>query len=107
MLRLKYIVFDVLYLNGQDVTELPLNRRRAMLEQLLAPLRGWRLPLPIEISQGTTVGNLQEFRKWYHYFCTQGHEGAIAKFLESSYALGQRSEDWRKKKGGIVSGIWL
>ena len=72
MMQLKYIIFDILYLNGQDVTELPLNRRRAMLEQLLSPLHGWRLPLPIEISQGATVNNLQEFRKWYQLFLYPG-----------------------------------
>ena len=38
--QMKYAGFDILYLNGQDLTRLPLGQRRQYLTALLAPLAG-------------------------------------------------------------------
>jgi DNA ligase-1 len=100
-LRLQYIVFDILYLNGREVSHLPLTERRKMLEGLISPLARMPLAMPILLSAGWEVHSAEEFHKWYRYFLQQGHEGAIAKIPDSLYALGKRTNDWLKKKEAI------
>ncbi len=101
-IRLKYVLFDILYLNGQDFTSLPFVQRRLFLERLVQPLSNFQMPLPIVLAEGFEVGNAQELEKWYRYFCQQGHEGAIAKLPQATYALGLRSNDWLKKKKDLL-----
>ena len=98
LVQLKYVAFDILYLEGQDITAYPLFQRRKLLEQIVSPLLELRPPLPVVLSQGCEVSNFQEFKKWYQLFLSQGHEGAIAKVPNSSYAMGKRTDDWLKKK---------
>ena len=99
--RLEYIVFDVLYLNGQDLTALPFLQRRKIVESLLAGVPRTNLPIPLLISEGWEANSLADFNKWYQYFLQQGHEGVIAKTLNAAYALGKRTSDWLKKKAEI------
>ncbi len=112
VVRLKYIVFDILYLNGRDLTNLPFLQRRQFLERLLGPVIQQQLPIPISISEGFEVENYNELEKWYRYFCHQGHEGTIAKSFQAEYSLGIRTDDWLKKKADlhldlvIVGAIW-
>jgi len=79
-----YHVFDILWLDGRDVTRLPLEERRALLEQLplKAPLRR------VEQLDGDTP--------WEHA-CREGWEGVIAKRRGSLYEH-RRSKHWLKMK---------
>ena len=79
-----YHVFDILWLDGQDLTGLPLDDRRAILARL--PLR-----LPIE-----RVVELDDPKPWERA-CTQGWEGVIAKRRDSKYEH-RRSPHWLKMK---------
>jgi bifunctional non-homologous end joining protein LigD len=79
-----YHVFDVLWLEGRDVTALPLDQRRALLERLpLAP------PLAL-------VPRLADALPWERA-CREGWEGVIAKRRDSTYQH-RRSPDWLKMK---------
>jgi DNA ligase-1 len=98
IVRLQYVVFDILYWNGQDLTGLPFRKRREFIERLIAPLAQTVLPVPLLLSQGWEVSSLQDLKKWYQYFRNQGHEGLIAKLPDSVYSLGKRTQDWLKKK---------
>ncbi|NUM33245.1 MAG: hypothetical protein HUU50_01755 [Candidatus Brocadiae bacterium] len=97
-IKIKYVVFDILYFNGNDLTNLPLTKRRNLLEQILLPLKNFPDSTPIELSEGFEVKDPAEMKKWFQYFCHQGHEGIIAKVPLSSYAMGERTNDWVKKK---------
>ena len=79
-----YHVFDVLWLNGRDLTALPLHERLAILKslELRAPLQ--------RVSQLT--GNAPWVRA-----CAEGWEGVIAKHRESRYEH-RRSKQWLKMK---------
>jgi bifunctional non-homologous end joining protein LigD len=79
-----YYVFDVLWLDGRSVTALPLEERRARLQQLpfREPLR--RVPL------------LNEPSPWDRA-CREGWEGVIAKRRDSLYEH-KRSKSWLKMK---------
>jgi ATP-dependent DNA ligase len=77
-------VFDVLWLDGRDVTTLPLEERRALLSAL--PLRS-----PLE-----RVAALDAPTPWERA-CREGWEGVIAKRRDSLYEH-RRSPHWLKMK---------
>jgi bifunctional non-homologous end joining protein LigD len=81
---LGYHVFDLLFLNGRDLTGLTLDARREHLEQL--PLRA---PLVL-------VERLSERQPWERA-CREGWEGVIAKRRDSLYEH-RRSPNWLKMK---------
>ncbi len=79
-----YHVFDVLWLNGRDVTQLPLAERRTLLDGI-----PFRLPMArVAAMSGPTPWELA---------CQRGWEGVIAKRLDSPYEH-RRSEAWLKMK---------
>jgi DNA ligase D-like protein (predicted ligase) len=82
--QVAYHIFDVLWLNGRDVTSLPLDVRRALLNEL--PL----LP-PLE-----RVTALEDERPWERA-CNEGWEGVIAKKRDAPY-VHHRSKNWLKMK---------
>jgi ATP-dependent DNA ligase len=79
-----YHVFDILWLDGQDLTRLPLDERRERLNQL--PLRP---PL-------VRVEALSDPKPWERA-CAQGWEGVIAKRRDAPYEH-RRSPNWLKMK---------
>jgi bifunctional non-homologous end joining protein LigD len=82
--KVAYHVFDVLWLDGRDVTSLPLDERRALLGKL--PLRS-----PLE-----RVVSLNDPKPWERA-CQDGWEGVIAKRRDSRYEH-RRSPHWLKMK---------
>ena len=96
-----YIVFDLLYLDGEDLTELPYRDRRERLETLALEHGPWRVP---DIHPGQGAALLEATRQ-------RGLEGVIAKRLDSSYRSGARNGQWLKFKHSLrqelVIGGWL
>jgi bifunctional non-homologous end joining protein LigD len=86
-----YHVFDVLWIDGRDVTSLPLDARRALLAQL--PLRR---PL-------AHVTALDDAKPWERA-CAEGWEGVIAKRRDSPYEH-RRSPHWLKMKCEITQDL--
>ena len=82
--RVAYYVFDVLWLEGRDLTRLPLDERRALLDAL-----PFRSPLH-------RVTRLRDERPWDRA-CAEGWEGVIAKRRDSPYEH-KRSKHWLKMK---------
>ena len=79
-----YHVFDIPWLNGRDLTRLPLDQRRAALDAIpLAP--------PLE-----RVALLTDPKPW-ETACQEGWEGVIAKRRDSAYEH-RRSPHWLKMK---------
>ncbi|HYN06401.1 MAG TPA: RNA ligase family protein [Vicinamibacterales bacterium] len=79
-----YHVFDVLWLDGRDVTSLPLDERRELLS---------RLPLRLPLAH---VPSLDDPEPWERA-CREGWEGVIAKRRDSPYEH-RRSPHWLKMK---------
>jgi bifunctional non-homologous end joining protein LigD len=79
-----YHVFDIMWLEGRDLTPLPLDERRALLSAL--PLR---LPL-------RRVEALDGANPWERA-ATEGWEGVVAKRRDSRYEH-RRSPHWLKMK---------
>jgi bifunctional non-homologous end joining protein LigD len=83
-----YMVFDLLYLDGRDLTTLALRERREMLEQVIVPSD------QVQVSPSTEEAG----KALYEAAADQGLEGIMAKRLESVYVAGARSKDWLKVK---------
>jgi bifunctional non-homologous end joining protein LigD len=86
-IKVFYYVFDLLYLDGYDITRLPLRFRKRLLRRALRfgdPLRF----LPHRDREGEA---------FYKEVCSLGLEGAIAKRADGEYVHG-RSRDWLKFK---------
>ena len=79
-----YHVFDLLWLDGRDLTELRLDERRALLEAL---------PFQPPLHR---VSELKEPKPW-EIACSAGWEGVIAKRRDSRYEH-RRSPHWLKMK---------
>lgn len=102
VVRYRFAAFDVLYLDGHDLTGLPFHQRRAHLERVARPVAALPLPLPLELSDGELVRTRPDMLRLYELFRSQGYEGGIAKTPDATYELGQRSDRWTKLKPAIT-----
>lgn len=82
-------VFDVLWLNGKDLTRLPLTERRKILEKL-APKNND----VIRLSESFEANG----REFFETAKEMDLEGIIAKKASSKYYPGERSKEWLKIK---------
>lgn len=92
--NLAYFIFDLLYLDGYDVTHLPLRQRKELLQALLGQLTASK-DNPLHYSDHM-AGHAQEA---FNHACLHGLEGIIVKHADSPYQQ-QRSRDWLKVKCG-------
>jgi len=79
------IVFDVLRLDGRDLTREPLSVRRAQLESLGIGDVHWQVPAAYDDGQMLLRATEQ-----------QHLEGIVSKRLDSRYHFGRRTKDWLK-----------
>lgn len=104
---LKFAAFDIIYLNGQDLTPLPLAERRRRLAAVLAPVSGFPLPVPLSMSEGQLAEDKDDVSRLFYHFRAQGHEGVITKDLAGSYRLAERDPTWLKRKPEITLDLVL
>ncbi len=90
---LVYFVFDLLYLDGSDLTRSPLRDRKKILEQILKPKRAKKAPNSLRYSEHW-IGQGDEL---YQESCRKGLEGIISKKADQPYRSG-RGRDWLKIK---------
>jgi bifunctional non-homologous end joining protein LigD len=82
------VAFDILWLDGGDLTGRPLSERREILNRVVMEDRGIRLIYSVP-DEGTS---------FYRIATEHGLEGIVAKRAASRYQPGKRSDDWRKIK---------
>jgi len=96
-----YVLFDLLYLDGRDLTRLPYTERRAMLEELTLAGPSWNLT-PAQEGDGQAMLDVARQNRL---------EGIVAKRLDSPYEFGRRSPSWIKIKlvgrDEFVVGGWV
>lgn len=83
-----YFAFDLLELNGQDLTQRPLVERKAMLAELIGDGRGHLRYSDHIVGRGEQL---------FDSFCGAGLEGVISKRADAKYS-GSRSGTWVKTK---------
>jgi DNA ligase-1 len=82
-------LFDILYVDGQNLISLPYLRRRQILAE-----RAGKIPLTRQL----VTDGIEEAGKLLGEAMDAGHEGLMAKRLDSSYAPGIRGKHWLKIK---------
>ena len=91
-LPLVAFVFDILYRNGRDLTELPYEERLALVDEVIA---GSTVLLPAPIIKTDSV---EVLTKTLLDSISQGLEGVVVKRPESKYQAGARNFNWVKLK---------
>jgi DNA ligase-1 len=87
--RVTYIAFDILFLNGRELTSLPLSERRKYLVEVVPPEY---------LAEGVECQNEVELMRFYDEALRKGFEGIVVKDLNSPYEIGQRTYTWLKLK---------
>src|SRR5207237_8445628 len=85
---LQYVVFDIVYADGQRLFKVPLEDRKRLLRNLFADASLLKYSAPV-LGEG----------KAFFKAAQQNHlEGIVAKLRDSSYQPGVRSSAWLKIK---------
>ena len=92
--RLLYYVFDLLYLDGYDLLDTPLEERKELLKRLLSRQPGGPAATRIMYSEHV-AGDGPEFLA---EACGFGLEGMVSKAAGSRYRAGVRGSEWLKTK---------
>jgi bifunctional non-homologous end joining protein LigD len=96
-----YLIFDLLYLDGRSLVDLPYAERRERLDALELEGPSWQTPSHHR-GEGEALLRLTMERDL---------EGLVAKRLDSRYLPGRRSRAWLKVKNirsqELVIGGWL
>jgi DNA ligase-1 len=85
----KLYAFDLLHLDGQTLMSTPYQERWAMLERLVPP----QLLVPRIVTSSR-----REIEEFLQRALEAGHEGLMAKRLDSHYTVGKRGKNWCKIK---------
>jgi DNA ligase-1 len=81
-------VFDILYLDGETLIDLPFTERRKKLESVVTKY----------LAPQIVSGEQAAIEKTYDAALAAGHEGIMIKVTSSPYTPGQRGKNWIKIK---------
>jgi DNA ligase-1 len=88
---LHLFLFDLIYLDGKSVVDLPLTERRKLLERIASAD-------PSILADQIQSDSPELAEKIYRQALDAGHEGLILKNPTSVYAPGKRGKNWLKIK---------
>ena len=96
-------VFDILYLDGETLIDLPLEKRRKRLESVVNQY----------LAPQVVSSDPREIERTYKEALEAGHEGIMIKVPASPYSPGQRGKNWIKIKPdvdtldlAVIGGEW-
>lgn len=82
-------LFDILYVDGESVIRSPYVERRDRLKEIAGN---------IPLTKQKITGSLAEAEEFLREAVSEGHEGLMAKRLDSPYTPGVRGKHWFKIK---------
>lgn len=88
---LVYVVYDVMYLNGEQIINMPLKDRKEILSNIL-------FREPIVNAYQSTVNSEQKIIAMFEKSRDIGYEGLVLKDPDSRYYPGKRGRYWIKLK---------
>ena len=86
---LRIFLFDLIYLEGKSLADLPLMQRRSLLEKIAGP---------DILAEQVLTDSVEKVETIYAEALAAGHEGLILKNPSSVYAPGKRGKNWLKIK---------
>ncbi|MFH2085331.1 MAG: ATP-dependent DNA ligase [bacterium] len=89
---LRFYVFDILYKDGQSLIELPLSKRREILE---ATIKAGNV---LVMDEKIVTGDPRQLREYHKKQLEKGLEGALVKKIDGKYESGRKSFNWVKFK---------
>lgn len=84
-------VFDILYLDGKTLIDLPFSERRKHLENSVHS----------SVAPQIVSGDSEYIESFYRSALDDGHEGIMVKSLTSCYSPGMRGKEWIKIKPAV------
>lgn len=97
LVPVRYVVFDVLYLDGHVLYDMPYAGRRSLLAELDLAGTG-----PVEVPPYLHGGDRSQVEELLAFTREQHLEGVLAKRLDSPYRPGRRVDFWRKVKNFLT-----
>ena len=94
------VAFDLLHLDGNDLLETPLRKRRAALEELRLPERTGERILYSNLSTARSAAEVDE---QFDFARERRNEGLMVKDPESVYQPGRRGLGWLKLKKALAT----
>lgn len=91
-LPLKAFVFDMMYLNGKSLVDIPLRER---IREISRVVKGDEVLIP---QMGEIVHDSDRLQELFDDALTKGLEGLITKRVDSKYEAGARNFNWIKLK---------
>ena len=92
-LPLVMFAFDLLYLNGRDITGQPYSKRRGLLESIVK-----KEGKVVRLAEERTLTSASDISKFFNEAVSEGLEGLMSKKLDSPYVAGGRGFHWIKFK---------
>jgi DNA ligase-1 len=86
-------IFDVIYVDGKDMTSLPYIKRRQELERIVVKENERIRVVPMIIAS-----NIEELERFMEQAISDGCEGLVVKDLSAPYRAGAREFAWIKLK---------
>ncbi|AGO11268.1 AaceriACR008Wp [[Ashbya] aceris (nom. inval.)] len=88
-----YAVFDLLYLNGQLLTNQDVTKRKEYLEKILIPSKN-----VVQLLSGPRCSDAEAISAALGAAVSHGSEGIVLKNARSKYSVGKRDDSWIKIK---------
>jgi DNA ligase 1 len=86
-----YFAFDLLYIDGKEALDLPLEDRRALLRKVVSGT-------PVQLAKSSDVAGAEAIGRAFRASRDLGYEGLVVKDPASPYAMGKRGSGWVKLK---------
>src|SRR5439155_6875131 len=93
-----YIIFDLLYSDGELLLDVPLTKRRLRLEAVLGNLPEGGRDAPLQLASASISHQGCDLELAFGSALARGNEGIMAKAPDSPYTPGRRGQYWLKLK---------
>jgi DNA ligase-1 len=85
--------FDVIYVDGRLLIDVPFVERRRTLEKIVKPVKG-----RVQLAKQITTDDVRHAESFYKSALEARQEGVMLKVLDSSYVFGRHVDGWIKIK---------
>jgi DNA ligase 1 len=96
----KYYVFDIISLDGRDLTEVDTSERIEILKELMKSK-----PDLIEVADTWNVKDIDTLNDYFESSVGEGLEGLVVKQFDGGYRPGVRNYEWIKLKKSMDKGL--